>query len=301
MSLTLSCPCCLRIGPGEGCFGIALDRIIRLNVIEVREDGEGGFVVKNGKYGGLEREIVQNIAGKVYQYFRKTHGISEKTVMIEIPGNSEYLRFLNQRNALAVLLIRCLSEVYGLKKDTDSLLAAFQANSNALECASSSILGKLSAVDRNQNTYLSFEWCDDWRFAIIHLESEFSRKEKLIPSIEEFHDSNAKSAVFITSVSVSDSDEEHARDLMYRSFQDKISYRENKHIIPFIEKLNIIGRTGRLAGMGFLKDDAGIILTGPEENIKKSLDKINRLYDRNAIKYRNHIFSVSDEGLTCTE
>ncbi len=302
MNSVFSCPCALKIGPGCGSFGIALDKRLDIKIDSVTDTEEqGGVKVIKSPFGFLDRNTLESIGDKIYQYFQKNLSLIHKTIEVTMDGEYGFFDFLNQKTALSVLFIRAVSEIYGLPTDTDDILTAFQANSDELECAAASLLGGMTVADKSQNTYLCLDWNEDWKFNVIYVRKAGRKCKSIVPTVEEYQDSVAKSALFITSVSMADTSEEDSREIMYRTFLDRLSYRQNKNRIPFIEKLNIIGRTGGLSGMGFLKDDAGVILTGEDTCLEKCTSKINHLYDRNSVVYSNHSFSVSRRGMICTE
>lgn len=284
-------PLSIKIGPGVNTFGLALDFYINIEVKETVKSDDFSFQCDISDYP-CDRKTIMPLIEKVGKYLRKENNGIKESISLKLSCDNDIHEFMNADASVISGLLISFFRCFHRETDYDVILRTFKKLSPDVECASACILGNIGLVDRDRKSFISLQWPSEWDIGIIKCcEDKVCKMEKIGSKDGYFSDSVSKSAVFVSALYSNSS------ELMFSSFQDNISYAMNRGGIPFIEKINLIGRTSKVAGLGFLKNDCGIIVTGGKENISLCINRIHELYTRNNIFFSTFFLKSSGSGV----
>ncbi|MGM0606850.1 MAG: hypothetical protein ACQESP_00395 [Candidatus Muiribacteriota bacterium] len=294
--INISIPCSIMIGPGFDTFALALDHYVNIKILEINTKEEGIKIYYTKKLSTHFISELQFNADRVYKFIKKNKMLSSKCIEIEFKCELEGLRFLNLMEVFMVGIIKVVDLAYNLNMDEEKMLKFFKRITDSIECAVSSLMGDLGLVDRDKKNFLTLKWPEKWGVSIIRKKSDCYPVEIHKKFSKDFvSDSVSKSGIFVSSVYTGSS------ELLSTCFQDKLNYTSCSGIIPFADKINLIGKVTRVSGVGFLKNDCGVIIVGETKKLKNCVERICKLYLKNQINFDTYNFRADSIGLNIWE
>ncbi|MCK9223567.1 MAG: hypothetical protein M0R46_02130 [Candidatus Muirbacterium halophilum] len=289
--LEFNVPLSLKIGPGVNSFGLAVKRNLHFKVCNII-DSEDFSIELDFCSENLNKKNTIYIFEKIKKYISKEFPDIKKKITISIYSEKPVLKLLNPDVSIITGVFIAFFKVIFGECDQDKLLRTFKKISPDVECAAAVLLGGLGVVDREKKSFLSIDWPTKWKIAVLKCSDEKVCKFEKIKSKDEFFfDSVSKAAVFITAVYSRHS------DILFSSFQDNISYAMNRSGIPYVERINLIGKTSKIAGLGFLKNDCGLIIVGEEKQLVDCIRRIEEIYNRNNIVFSKYRLDSESNGV----
>jgi homoserine kinase len=284
-------PLSLKIGPGVNTFGLAVKRSLFFRVNEIN-DSEMFSIDLNIETEFLNRKELLCLLEKLKRYFLKEYSDLKKSFSVSVYSDESFPLFLNVDVSFIVGILIAFFKVVCGQCDQDRLLRTFKKISPDVECACAVLLGGLGIVDREKKSFLSIDWPSKWKISVIKCSDEkVCKYEKINSKDEYFIDSVSKAAVFISALYSKHS------DMLFSSFQDNISYAMNRGGIPFLEKIKLIGKTANVAGLGFLKNDCGLMVTGEQKKVADCIERIEIIYSRNNVMYSTFLLDSQNNGV----